>query len=86
MKRIAIERRLWTGEELIQALNLYLKLPFGKRCYKTSKIIHRSQIPDHTPNSVAMRLSDFASVDPFNKERGTKQVVPIFGQLKSSFL
>lgn len=80
-----MERRLWTREELILALNLYLKLPFGKLHHGTPEIIHLAQIIDRTPNSVAMRLSNFASVDPFHKERGIKgltggirQVEPIW--------
>lgn len=80
-----MERKLWTREELILALNLYLKLPFGKLHHGTPEIIHLAQIIDRTPNSIAMRLSNFASVDPFRKERGikgltggTKQVEPIW--------
>ncbi|MCK9640679.1 MAG: HNH endonuclease [Prolixibacteraceae bacterium] len=80
-----MKRRLWTREELILALNLYLKHPFGKLHHGTPEIIHLAQIIDRTPNSVAMRLSNFASVDPFHKERGIKgltggirQVEPIW--------
>lgn len=82
-----MERRLWTREELILALNLYLKLPFGKLHHGTPEIIHLAQIIDRTPNSIAMRLSNFASVDPFHKERGIKgltggikQVEPIWAE------
>lgn len=58
------ERRLWTRDELILALNLYLKLPFGKLHSGNPDIIHLAQIIDRTPGSVAMRLNNFASVDP----------------------
>jgi len=82
-----MERRLWTREELILALNLYLKLPFGKLHHGTPEIIHLAQIIDRTPNSIAMRLSNFASVDPFHKDRGIKgltggikQVEPIWAE------
>lgn len=67
-----MERRLWTREELILALNLYLKLPFGKLHHGTPEIIHLAKILDRTPNSIAMRLSNFASVDPYHQERGIK--------------
>jgi putative restriction endonuclease len=80
-----MERRLWTREELILSLNLYLKLPFGKLHHGTPEIIHLAQIINRTPDAVAMRLSNFASVDPFHKERGIKgltggikQVEPIW--------
>ena len=82
-----MERRLWTREELILALNLYLKLPFGKLHHGTLEIIHLAQIIDRTPNSIAMRLSNFASVDPFHQKRGIKgltggikQVEPIWNE------
>lgn len=82
-----MERRLWTREELILALNLYLKLPFGKLHHGTPEIIHLAKILDRTPNSIAMRLSNFASVDPYHQERGIKgltggikQVEPIWNE------
>jgi putative restriction endonuclease len=82
-----MERRLWTREELILALNLYLKLPFGKLHHGTPEIIHLAKIIDRTPNSIAMRLSNFASVDPFHQGRGIKgltggikQVEPIWNE------
>ena len=82
-----MERRLWTREELILALNLYLKLPFGKLHHRTPEIIHLANILNRTPNSIAMRLSNFASVDPYHQDRGIKgltggikQVEPIWNE------
>ncbi len=79
------ERRLWMREELILALNLYLKLPFGKLHSGTKEIIHLANIIGRTPGSVAMRLNNFASVDPYHQQRGIgglpggkKQVEPIW--------
>ena len=65
-----MERHLWTREELILALNLYLKLPFGKLHHGNNEIIHLAKILVRTPNSIAMRLNNFASVDPFHQGRG----------------
>lgn len=80
-----MERRLWTKEELILALNLYLKIPFGKIHHGNPEIIHLANLIGRTPNSVSMRLSNFASVDPFHQQRGIKgltgginQVQPIW--------
>lgn len=80
-----MERRLWTREELILALNLYLKLPFGKLHHANSEIIQLAKIINRVPNAVAMRLNNFASVDPFHQNRGIKgltgglkQVEPIW--------
>jgi putative restriction endonuclease len=79
--------KLWTREELILALNLYLKLPFGKMHSRTPEIIHLADIIGRTANSVAMRLTNFASVDPFHQDRGVKgldggkkQVKPIWDE------
>jgi|SRR5690348_4025740 len=78
-------RRLWTKDELILALNLYLKLPFGKLHSRTPEIIHLANLLGRTPSSIAMRLNNFASVDPYHQQRGIgglpggkKQVEPIW--------
>lgn len=64
--------RLWTKEELILAFNLYLKIPFGKMHSTNKDIIHLANLIDRTPGSVALRLANFASVDPVLKARGIK--------------
>lgn len=78
---------LWSKDELILALNLYLKLPFGKLHSKTPKVIHLARITDRTPSSIAMRLNNFAAVDPFHQNRGIvgltggkRQVQPIWDE------
>lgn len=79
------ERKLWTRDELILSLNLYLKLPFGKLHSRTPKIIHLAKIIGRTAVAVAMRINNFANVDPFHQQRGIvglsggkKQVEPIW--------
>ena len=67
---MAEKNKLWTREELIVSFNLYLKLPFGKLHSGTPEIIHLAKIIGRTPSSVAMRLSNFASVDPYHQQRG----------------
>lgn len=81
------ERRLWTRDELILSLNLYLKLPFGKLHSRTPEIIHVANLIGRTAGSVAIRLNNFASVDPYHKQRGIgglpggkKQVEPIWNE------
>jgi putative restriction endonuclease len=80
-------RRLWARDELILALNLYLKLPFGKLHSGNLEIIHLAKIIGRTSGSVAMRLNNFASVDPYHQQRGIgglpggkKQVEPIWNE------
>src|SRR5687768_10143487 len=80
-------QRLWTRDEFILALNLYLKLPFGKLHSGTPEIIHLANLIGRNTNSVAMRLNNFASVDPYHQQRGIgglpggrKQVEPIWNE------
>ena len=76
---------LWTRDELILALNLYLKLEFGKLHSGNPQIIQLANLLVRTPGSIAMRLNNFASVDPYHQQRGIgglpggkKQVEPIW--------
>jgi putative restriction endonuclease len=68
-------RNLWTKEELILAFNLYLKIPFGKMHSTNKDIIHLAGLIGRTPSSIALRLVNFASVDPALQARGVKGMV-----------
>ena len=46
---------------MILALNLYLKLPFGKMDRRNPDVIHLANIIGRTPNAVALRLVNYAS-------------------------
>lgn len=65
-------RNLWNREELILAFNLYLKTPFGKMHSTNKDVIHLANLIGRTRNSIALRLVNFASVDPVLKARGIK--------------
>jgi putative restriction endonuclease len=65
-------RRNWQRQELLLALNLYCKLPFGKYHSHNSDIIKLAGLIDRTPDAVAMKLSNFASFDPVHQSRGIK--------------
>lgn len=67
-----MKRKLWSREELILAFNLYLKTPFGKMHSTNREVIHLANLLGRTPNSIALRLVNFASVDPVLKARGIK--------------
>lgn len=62
----------WTRDEYIAVLGLYLKMPFGKMHSRNPDVIEMSKIIGRTPSAVAMRLVNFASVDPFHSNRGIK--------------
>lgn len=81
------KRNLWTKDELILAFNLYLKIPFGKMHSSNTDIIYLANLIGRTPNSIALRLVNFASVDPALQARGikgmsggTKKVQPIWDE------
>lgn len=66
------KRKLWTREQLILAVNLYCKLPFGKLDRKNPDVIHLANLIGRTPSAVAWKLVNFASLDPSLKARGIK--------------
>lgn len=63
-------RKNWTREELLLALNLYCKLPFSKFSSTTSEIKDLARIIDRSPGAVAMKLSNFASLDDSLSQAG----------------
>lgn len=63
-------RDLWTRDEMILVLNLYLKLPFGKMDSRNPDVIRLAGIIGRTPNAVALRLVNYASYDPILQQRG----------------
>lgn len=63
---------LWIREELIIAINLYCKMPFGKMHKTNAAIIELAELIGRTPSSVALKLGNFASFDPTLKARGIK--------------
>ena len=63
---------LWTREELILAINLYCKLPFGQLHRSNPEVIKLAALIDRSVNSVAYKLVNFASLDPSLKARGIK--------------
>ena len=76
---------LWTRDEMILAFNLYLKLSFWK--LYVSEIRELAKLVGRSVNSVALRLVNYASCDPYLQNRdikgmvgGRKQCQPIGGE------
>lgn len=63
---------LWTREQSILAINLYCKLPFGKMHKTNPSIKELAQLINRTPDAVARKLGNFASLDPTLQARGIK--------------
>ncbi len=64
--------RRWTRDELLIALNLYHKLTFGQLHARQPTIVALADKLERGANSVAMKLCNFASLDPALKLRGIK--------------
>jgi len=62
----------WTREHFLIALNVYCKLPFGKLHKGNRLIIDVAEKMGRTPSSLAMKLSNFASLDPVQQARGIR--------------
>lgn len=65
-------RKTWTRDELLVALNLYHKLTFGQMHHRQPAIIALAAKMGRGANSLAMKLSNYASLDPALKMRGIK--------------
>lgn len=64
--------KAWTRDEVLIALNLYCKLPFGQLHQGNPEIIKVAELLGRTPGSVAMKLSNLASLDPAITQSGRR--------------
>lgn len=62
----------WTSEQLRLGFHLYCQLPFGKLHSRNPEIIELAQLIGRTPSAVAMKLVNFASLDPAITSSGRK--------------
>src|SRR5947207_1515269 len=62
----------WTRDHFLIALNLYCKLPFGRLDKSNPLIIEVAQRMGRTSSSLAMKLCNFASLDPVQRARGVR--------------
>lgn len=62
--------RKWTRDELLIALNLYRKLSFGQMHGRNPAIVALAEKLGRTSGSIAMKLCNFASLDPALHQRG----------------
>lgn len=62
----------WTKEQAKLAFHLYCQLPFGKLHKGNPEIIYLANAIGRTPSAVAMKLVNFASLDPAITSTGRK--------------
>ena len=65
-------RRRWTREELLLAMHLYWRIPFGQQHKGNRQVIELADALDRTPSSVAMKLNNLTSLDAAELARGVK--------------
>ena len=62
----------WSREELKLAFHLYCQTPFGRLHRLNPEIVELATLLGRTPNALAMKLSNFASLDPAITQSGRK--------------
>lgn len=62
----------WTDEQLKLAFMLYCQLPFGRLHSKNKEVVELAILIGRTPGSLAMKLVNFASLDPAITDTGRK--------------
>lgn len=60
----------WSRDDTIAALSLYVQTPFGRMHAGNRDIIALADRLGRTPSSLAMKLCNFASLDPVERARG----------------
>jgi putative restriction endonuclease len=71
-KIVSMPINRWTEEQTKRALYLYFQLPFGQLHSGNPEIIALARAVGRTPSSIAMKLANFASLDPKIVESGRK--------------
>jgi putative restriction endonuclease len=67
-----MERRRWTEDETRAALQLYLHTPFGQFHDRNPGVVALAKKSNRSPASIAMKLGNFASLDPKIARSGRK--------------
>lgn len=62
--------RRWTREEVLKVLALYCITPFGRFHRTNPDVVRLAGELGRTPSSIAMKLSNLASLDPTERARG----------------
>ena len=62
--------KLWTEAELLIAMNVYCRLPFGQFDQSNAHIKEVAAKMGRTPSSLSMKLCNLASLDSYHNQRG----------------
>jgi len=64
------QRRRWTESEVLAVLSLYCQTPFGKMHTGNPHVVALAKQIDRSPSSIALKLANLASLDPYHQARG----------------
>ena len=64
------ERKPWTRRDQVLVLELYANLPFGKMHKTNPDVVELAALLERSPNSVAMKLGNYASLDETLDRKG----------------
>lgn len=67
---MAEARRNWMESEIADAIDLYLRTPFGRIHARNPKVVDLAQRLDRTPGSIALKLTNLASIDETLDRKG----------------
>jgi len=65
----------WSRDEVIVACGLYFTVPFGQMHARNPRIVEVAGLLGRTASSLAMKLTNLASLDPEHRARGVKGLV-----------
>lgn len=77
--------QLWTRQELILVLRLYYWLPFGKMHSRNPEVIRLASLIQRTPSSIALKLVNFAGIDPDLDRKGMANASKLDVEIWSEF-
>ena len=80
------ERRNWTRDETILAVNLYCRIPFGKIHHRNPDILELAAAISRSPNAVSWKLANFAHIDPSLQRKGASNVSKLDREVWEEFL
>lgn len=75
----------WTREELILAINLYCRTPFGRIHMRNPEIVLLAEKLGRTPGAVSLKLANFAGIDPSLDRKGASHASNLDRQVWEEF-
>lgn len=79
------DRRLWTRDELILAINLYCRIPFGRIHVRNSQVIELAKLIGRTPGALSWKLVNFAHIDPTLDRKGASNTGKLDKEIWNEF-